>query len=104
MLRKLLLSCACAAVALAVFGAARHAHADDWSNYYYWGYHHQPPGYWSIPSQQRLYHGRYVYPDEQRVFSVRPFWRSWYMKQLLWWKFPQHRRFHTGYHFVLDVL
>ncbi len=104
MVRKTVLLLGLLATALALTAMDRAARADDWSNYYYWGYHKQPPGYWSIPHRQRLYHGRYTYPDEQRVFSVHPLRRSWYMKQFLWWKFPQHRRFHTGYHFVLDVL
>ncbi len=95
------------AAALLVFGAAvysRPTQADEWGNYYYWGYHRVRPQYWSASPYERIYDYRYRYPREKRIFSVQPLWRSWYMKQILWWKFPQHRRFHSGYHFVLDVL
>ncbi len=100
---KRLLVGAAMLVAMAV-AADRTARADEWGNYYYWGYHRVRPQYWSASLEERIYDYRYRYPREKRIFSVQPLWRSWYMKQILWWKFPQHRRFHTGYHFVLDVL
>jgi hypothetical protein len=101
-MRRIVASALIGAMALSVLPAT--GRADEWGQYYYWGYHHERGRYWSPYEYEPLYEGRYRYPAHQRVYGVPFLWRSDYMKQFLWWKFPQHRRFHSGYHFVLDVL
>lgn len=108
MLRRLLLSLACAAGLLVLCGATeanaqerafgRHwghtYNTHDWERFYHYPYVYYPQNFWGneyYRSAESLY---YRYPEEMRIPVYNKKWQNYY---------PQTRRYHQGHHFILDV-
>lgn len=67
---------------------------EDWQRFYHYPYVYYPQNFYGpdyYQSQEDLY---YRYPPEMRIPVYNKKWHNYY---------PQHRKYHRGHHFVLDV-
>lgn len=70
------------------------ARADQWSRYYHW-----PSSatygqyYWTPYEYERVYEGRYRYPEHQRWYPQMGHYRNWAAVR---------KPYYRGYHFILD--
>jgi hypothetical protein len=66
----------------------------DWNRFYHYPYVYYPQNFWGSDyyrSAESLY---FRYPPEMRVPVYNREWQN---------EYPQDRRYHSGYHFIMDV-
>lgn len=66
----------------------------DWNRFYHYPYVYYPQNFWGqeyYRSSESMY---YRYAPEMRIPVYNKKWHNYY---------PEHRRFHYGHHFHLDV-
>ena len=76
-----------------VWGNTYNTH--DWERFYHYPYVFYPQNFWGSEyyrSSDSLY---YRYPPEMRIPVYQRKWQNYY---------PKERLYHSGHHFILDVL
>jgi hypothetical protein len=66
----------------------------DWNRFYHYPYVYYPQNFWGADyyrSAESLY---FRYPPEMRIPVYNKQWQN---------EYPQDRRYHSGYHFIMDV-
>jgi len=74
------------------WGHAYNSH--DWERFYHYPYVYYPQNFWGSEyyrSSESLY---YRYPPEMRIPVYNTRWHNYY---------PSNRRYHQGFHFILDT-
>jgi hypothetical protein len=106
MLRRCVVILLCAFVLTAVLAASAEAQqafgrqwgrtysTQDWNRLYHYPYVYYPQNFWGpdyYRSSEDLY---FRYPPEMRIPVYNKRWHNYY---------PELRRYHQGYHFIMDV-